>query len=270
MFLASCFFLACTDYALHTEKNDEADTEAEDSGPPVVDTAVEDTGTTDTGGSDIPDDTGVPATESIYINTADELFSFDPATGIATRIGTFREGGSTIAGGMTDIAISLDGIMYGVSFAALYKIDPTTADCTYVASVDDSLTGLAFVSDGRLLGAGSAVSVVDTRTGRLTTIVPTGEYQTSGDIIGLPDGFLYWTVTGGDDLVRVDPTTGDTRRQGSVGQYGIYGLGYANGELYGFASGNTMLVIDPATGRGSSDQTLRGSWWGAATNPVLW
>lgn len=270
MFLASTFFVACNDYALHTEKNDVPDTEAEDSGAPIVDTAVEDTGTADTGGGDIPDDTGVPATESIYINTADDLYSFEPTTGVATRIGTFREGGGTISGGMTDIAISLDGIMYGVSFDALYKIDPTNAECTYVASVADSLTGLAFVSDGRLVGAGSAVSVVDTRTGRLTTIVPAGEYQTSGDIIGLPDGNLYWTVTGGDDLVRVDPTTGDTRRIGSVGQYGIYGLGYANGDLYGFASGNVMLVIDPATARGGADQTLRGSWWGAATNPVLW
>lgn len=271
MILAT-FLVACTDYDLNTKEDPPVLEDTGDSGGSVVDSAdTGDSGSdTDTGGTTVPDDTGVVATESVYINTSDTLYSFDPSSSIATRIGTFRDGAFAISGGMTDIAISLDGFMYGVSFDALYQIDPTTGDCRYVASVSDEMNGLTFVSDGRLVGAGDGVYVIDTRSGRLTTIVSPGEYSTSGDIIGLPDGNLYWTVYGGDDLIRVDPTTGDTRRLGNIGQYGVYGLGYANGELYGFASGDVMLTIDPATGRAQGTQELRGSWWGATTNPVLW
>lgn len=264
---------ACTDYDLNRKEEDPAPKDT-DTGEPVVDTgdtAAEDTGdTADT--VIVPDtgDTGEVATEAVYINTDTTLYSFDPSTGVATRIGDFLEGRDPVPGGMTDIAISLDGIMYGGSFEALYRINPSTGECTFVATLNDTMTGLTFVSDGRLVGAGDAVSFVDTRTGRLTTLVPTGEYSTSGDIIGLPDGMLYWTVTGGDQLVQVDPDSGDTRRRGTIGVSAIYGLGYAYGELYGFTSAGEIVTIDPTTGRPGSTDTLAGRWWGATTNPVLW
>ena len=261
---------ACTDYDLN-RKAEEPAPEDTDTGEPVVDTgdtAAEDTG--DTGDTVLVPDTGEVATEAVYINTDSTLYSFDPATGVAMRIGDFLEGREPVAGGMTDIAISLDGIMYGGSFDALYRINPSTGECTFVATLDDTMTGLTFVSDGRLVGAGEAVSFVDTRTGRLTTLVPGGEYSTSGDIIGLPDGMLYWTVTGGDQLVQVDPDSGDTRRRGTIGVSAIYGLGYAYGDLYGFTSAGEIVTIDPTTGRPGSTEALSGRWWGATTNPVLW
>lgn len=262
---------ACTDYDLNRKAEDPPAKEPEDTAAPITDTG--DTGEpsdsgTDSGVVEVPD-TEV-ATEAVYINTDTTLFSFDPVTGVATRIGDFEEGGQEIAGGMTDIAIDLSGVMFGGSFEALYRINPTTAECTYVASLDDQMTGLTFVSDGRLVGAGEAVSFVDTRTGALTTLVARGEYYTSGDIIGLPDGMLYWTVTGGDGLVQVDPDTGETRRRGTVGVTGVYGLGYAYGDLFGFTSNGEVIEIDPTTGRSTSSSALSGRWWGATTNPVLW
>ena len=110
----------------------------------------------------------------------------------------------------------------------------------------------------------------DLRTGALTPLVARGEYSTSGDIIGLPDGMLYWTVTGGDALVQVDPADGTTRRRGNIGISGIYGLGYAYGELLGFVSSGRVVVIDESSGDTEDNAPLSGSWWGATTNPVLW
>ncbi|MFN7143098.1 MAG: hypothetical protein ACK4YP_04935 [Myxococcota bacterium] len=267
-----CFLAACTDYDLNAHKPDPVPPEDTDTGTLPDDTAepvdTADTAEPDSGIVEVPDEE--VATEAVYVNTSTELFSFDPNTGIATRIGTFTDGGRPIDGGMTDIAIDLDGIMFGGSYDALYRINASTAECTFVGYLDDSMTGLTFVSDGRLVGAGAAVSFVDTRNGNLTPLVPMGEYTTSGDIIGLPDGMLYWTVTGGDGLVQVDPDSGTTRRRGTVGVTGVFGLGYAYGELYGFTDDGEVITIDASSGRSTGGDRLSGTWWGATTNPVLW
>ena len=97
-------------------------------------------------------------------------------------------------------------------------------------------------------------------------------YETSGDLVGLPDGYLYWTVLGGtnDELVRVDPVTGAAFWVGAVAGSRLFGLGYDDGTLYAFSSDGSILSIDPTTAATtvvSSDTT---SWWGATTNPVVW
>lgn len=264
--------IGCTDYGLRGKEAAPPSPEPEDTDEPVVDTDEPvDTGdTADTGHTTDVTDPGPVATEPVYINTASTLFSYDPATHTATRIGEFTEGGRPVTGGMTDIAIDLDGLMYGGSFTTLYRVDPRNGDCRRVGSLADEMTGLTFVSDGRLVGAGAAVSFVDTSTGDLTPLVRAGQYSTSGDIIGLPDGMLYWTVDGGDDLVQVDPDDGSLRRRGSVGVSGVFGLGYADGELIGFTSSGRVIGIDESSGRSTGSQSLSGTWWGATTNPVLW
>ena len=263
------FVTSCTDYDLRAKEKERAAPDPEDTGEPEVDdsAAEEDTGDTAHGEDtvDPPDDTAPVATESVYLNTADTLYSYDPITNVATRIGTFG-----VSEDITDIAIDLNGSMYGCSFSTLYSINPVTARAARIAAVADDLVGLTFVSDGRLVGAGGLVSFVDTGTGRLTTLVSSGQYTTSGDIIGLPDGQLYWTVQGGDQLIRIDPNSGDTTRMGNINVSSIFALGYANGDLYGFTSAGRRVVIDETNGRATDNDALGGVWWGATTNPVLW
>ncbi len=270
--LTCVWAVACQEYALKLDGKDPK--KQDDSGSSIVDTSTGDTAQDsahDTGTVVVPDtgDTGTVATASVYLNTSDTLFAYDPSTNTASRIGNFTLGGTPFSG-MTDIAIDLSGYMFGGTSSSLYAINPSTAECTFVARLADSMIGLTFVSDGRLVGAGSRVSFVDTSTGALTQLVPSGRYSTSGDIIGLPDGMLYWTVSGGDDLVRVDPGTGATTRVGSIGTSGLYGLGYADGVLMGFADSGRRIDIDASTARSSNSEPLPGSWWGATTNPVLW
>ena len=115
---------------------------------------------------------------------------------------------------------------------------------------------------------------IDLATGLTTPLVPEGEYQTSGDIVGLPSSLLYWLVRSddesGDRLVEVDAISGVNRVVGSVGVTNLFGVGYAGGSLYGFSDEGLMVEIDPATAAVLSERDLTSSWWGAATNPVVW
>ncbi len=267
--------VGCNDYDLQHQKDPPRRDGGEDSGFDV-DTA--DTGepvdTVDSGGDTVEDDTGEEdsgevATEAIYLNTGNTLYSYDPASNKASVVGRFTDGRVNVTD-MTDIAIDLSGYMYGCAYSVLYRINPHTAEATYVGTMDGSLNGLTFVSDGRLIGAGDGVVFIDTNNGAFSPLYTGTKYTSSGDIIGLPDGMLYWTVTGGDNLVRIDPNNGKPTDLGSIGVSQIFALGYADGDLYGFTNNDQVIVIDSSNARTTSTDRLNGSWWGATTNPVLW
>ncbi|MEN9787715.1 MAG: hypothetical protein RLZZ299_2979 [Pseudomonadota bacterium] len=210
-----------------------------------------------------------PAAEPIYLNTGTDLYTFDPVTLRTTRIGTFSGSAQ-----LTDIAVDASGRMFGVSFTTLYRVDPTNARVTEIAPMDSELRGLTFLGDGRLIGAGDGVWAIDTTTGAFTTVRAPGFAATSGDIVALPDGLLYWSTTGGDLLAILDPNTGSAQVAGDMGVNNVYGMaffddGSANGVLWGFAASGQALRIDPATAQ-ATVQSVPGTWWGATTNPVLW
>ena len=74
----------------------------------------------------------------------------------------------------------------------------------------------------------------------------------------------------GDDLVVVDPNTGNTSHRGEIGVEHVFGLGYADESLYGFTEEGEVLQISPSTGEVEMTNTLPGVWYGATTNPVVW
>jgi len=238
---------------------------AEDTAPPEDTAAPEDTG----------DDSVDAPVEPVYVHTADTLYSWEPATGHLTLVGDFNaSAGGLFGDSITDIAIDSVGNFYGVSFSTLYGIDPSTAAVWDIAPLDMSLVGLAATSDGRLIGAGDGLYEIDTTTGETSVLVEEGLYNTSGDIVGLPDSLLYWLVQSvddsGDDLVVVDPDSGSTSFRGRIGVSALFGVGYAEGSLFGFSEAGEVVEIDPSTGEAVSVSPLPGTWWGATTNPVLW
>ena len=230
-------------------------------------------------------DAGVPpAAEPVYIQTGTTLYSYDPALNRAVRVGDFRDQNGAIDL-MVDIAIDRSGTMFGgVSEHVgngnfenrIFLINPETAFCTYLFEFDDKLNGMAFLDDGRLVIAGERVTVIDPQNGQpLVSWPSTDQYATSGDVVGLPDGFLYWTVRGAaqgdaDRVVRIDPAAGTTAIIGDASVTSIFGLGYAEGVLYGFTSGGEVVTLDPLSGAVIAVKMLDGRWYGATTNPVLW
>jgi hypothetical protein len=263
---------ACSDYQISGPEKAEPGNHSDDGEDDITggndDTAQDDTGDP---AVDIPVETAAAPT---YVNTANTLYAWDPDGELEVVADLWAAVGTVP--NITDIAIDLDGHIYGCSSSALFRIHAETGETIQIAELDVYLAGLTFVSDGRLVGAGEGVWFIDTTTGALTDLVREGRYETSGDIIGLPDGLLYWTVWGEDDdadqLIVIDPDTGQTMHRGDTGVPRIFGLGYAGGTLYGFTDTATVIAIDPDFGGGTGERPLGtdGGWWGATTNPVRW
>ena len=278
----------CSDYTVSKREATEAGTDevVEDSAAPEAEEVPPDPPSpADTGDDgideEVPEDTGeepvveVPE-EPVYVHTAESLFGWEPTTGVLTRVNDFNDGvGGDFDTSMTDIAIDGEGNFFGVSFDGLHGIDPVTAAVWDIATMDMDLVGLAATSDGRLIGAGDGLYEINTTTGQTTELVRPGVFETSGDVVGLPDRNLYWLVrsadeTAGDRLVVVDPTSADSRVVGAVGLTSLYGVSYAAGALYGFSDLGEVIEIDPDTAEVLSISNLDYAWWGATTNPVVW
>lgn len=216
------------------------------------------------------------ASAPLYANLSGDLYEVDPTQGDITHLGTFLDGGTEVTG-MVDIAIDMDGRLFGGTFDALYRIDPETAEVTLICDwVGDPPFALAFTSAGELVaGAGRDIRIIDVETCRASDLVRNSEFDTSGDLVGLPDGYLYWSVRGEqgapDELVRIDPNNGRQEWIGVIGFEKLFGMAYFDDRLYGFSDGGQMVRIMPD----SADSLLLGQtngkrWYGATTNPVLW
>ncbi|NOY24364.1 MAG: hypothetical protein GXP62_00680 [Oligoflexia bacterium] len=278
LLLALLFFPACLDYNLSggvgKQVGTEPGTSLADTGGRTLPDNV-DTGST---GAPTDDETGGSTTAPIasapvYANTSDQLFEIDHTTGDRTLVGTFQDATGTVSN-MVDIAIDLDGHLFGATFDTVYSIDPLDATVAAVCTSDISIYAMTFTSTGDLIaGAADKIVVFDLSRCIAYTLVEDSGYETSGDLVGLPDGYLYWTVLGddADELVRVDPYSGALQWVGQVGAQKIFGLGYDDGELCGFTKDGDTVEISPddaSTVVRASDSSV--SWWGATTNPVTW
>lgn len=245
----------------------------DDDTPPVVDAAGSDV--------DAPPDTGGNAV--VFAHTASTLFRVDPLTYQITRVADFQ----WPAGGdqMTDIAIDADGVMIGVSFSRVYRIDPATAGCTLLSSsLQGMFNGLSFVPSMLAFGVeGPDVLVgsrntdgkvfqIDPMTGAATQLGDMGAgYQSSGDIVAVTGFGMVATVRsdslglGPDRLVRLAPTTFAATVIGTDTRFAkLWGVGFWGTRVFGFGEDGTLAIIDSATGVGASVATGGERWWGAA------
>ena len=215
-----------------------------------------------------------PAEAPVYANTSPTLFEIDPLTGDRTVVGDFHFEDGTPVDSFLDIAIDLDGQLIGGTFDALYRIDPATAEVELLCETEVQMLALAFDDEGHLFAGGDfVIRELDTETCESTELLEDVGFKTSGDLVGLPDGYLYWTVEGedGDELVRVDPRYGYTSWVGVIGVSKLFGVGYDDGTLFGFGRYGEVVAISPEhAGAEVLSQDEEISWWGATTNPVLW
>ena len=203
------------------------------------------------------------------------VFLIDAKSGAATRIG------DTGVRGMTDIAFTPTGKLYGISFSQLYSVNPGTGRAMPIGTGlgMGNVNALASDARGRLFVASTSgdFGVVSIGTGRATRIGSYGQgLASSGDLAFAPDGTLYATAqsSGGEVLLRVDPATGAGSVRGRVALPDVYGLAFGpNGRLIGAARGNTtpavLLSIDRRTGRSKRIGSISSTqgMWGLATRP---
>ena len=281
--IAALLTVACTEYTLDikadaeltdtaaavtstSETPPETTTETTTT-PPYTDPPVE---TADTGATT----TTTPLADApVYANTRDTLYEVVPKTGATVLVGQFVDDAGTVIDNMIDIAIDPVGRMFGGTYETLYRIDPTTGGVSEVCDVEFAMFALAFDDEGNLYAGGdNLIERIDVDDCTRTVLVEHPEYVTSGDLVGLPDGFLYWTIRGGeaDELVKVSPRSGSTEWIGVVGVDRLFGLGYHEGSLYGFSDDREIVRIDPISAATFVLVPSSEQWWGATTNPVSW
>jgi len=217
-------------------------------------------------------DLGPPASAPVYANTSTELFKVDTDFDLLESVGPFVLGSEQLEH-FVDLAIDLDGRMYGGTYDALYEIGPTNAELRLHCTTQANMTAMTFGADGLLyVGGGSSIYSLDLEDCSSELVIESSEYETSGDLVGSPEGLLYWTVKGdnGDELVRVDPTTGHVEWLRVLVAERLYGVGYDHGEVIGFSSFGKIISV-PLDGEGSTViASSELAWWGAATNPLEW
>ncbi|MDQ3338317.1 MAG: hypothetical protein M4D80_24385, partial [Myxococcota bacterium] len=104
------------------------------------------------GGGITDDTTMLPPSDArsasglVYANTPRELYRIDPMTLAVTSVGAFN--GPCAAEQMTDIAIDQSGVVIGVTFDNVYRIDAETAACELLAPLPRDFNGLSFVPSG--------------------------------------------------------------------------------------------------------------------------
>lgn len=223
----------------------------------------------------------------VYAHTASALYRVDPDTLAITLVGNF--GWSNGSDQMTDIAIDKTGGMLGVSFTAVYRIDPSNAQATRLSTgLSGMFNGLSYVPADLLGETGNDVLVgtrnadgvvfrIDPMTGQATAIGNMGGFASSGDLVAVTGFGTAQTADNGfsnDRLVRLAPQTFAATAVGTdIGFSEIWGVAYWKGKIFGFTSGGQFVTIDPTTGAGTLIQANGPAWWGAAVTtsaPVIY
>ncbi len=190
------------------------------------------------------------------------LFSINTATGASTLIGTMPVS-------MTECVYdAMNSILYaqqaGAEANTLYQIDPATGASLGSVGTGATLNGMEFVN-GTLYGTAitctlcaSSLVTVDTATGALTTIGPTGFGPVSGLAYNSATGTMYG-VTGGTttaSLITIDLATGAGSVVGSTGLSKIGSIRFGDDQvLYGGETNrgtypDYLVQIDTTTGAG--------------------
>ena len=222
----------------------------------------------------------------VYAHTASTLYRVDPDTLQVQQVGNFGWG-SVGNDQMTDIAIDKNGMMIGVSFSRVYRVDPTNASTTLLSdALSGSFNGLSFVPADMLGQTGDDVLVgtqnsdgrvfrIDPMTGSATEVGNMGAFTSSGDLVAVAGFGTAQTVlgTGTDRLAKLAQVTFAATPVGNTGFSQIWGVAYWKSKVFGFTNGGQFVLIDPSSGGGMMVQQTPGiNWWGAAVTtlaPVL-
>jgi hypothetical protein len=201
-----------------------------------------------------------------YANSDLVLYHVDLVGRALVRIGPFEIGEN-----MTDIAVSPDGQVFGISETAFYAVDAGDGHGTRLAPLEACGTfgvALTFGPDGTLYagdfnGAFCRIDVSVTPPDVIRVGDLGDDLALAGDLVAVADGTLYGTAydtstpaTQDDNLlVRIDPASGTaTRLAGTrIGWGRLFGVGYDVGTVFAFTHDGTgeVVTVDPLTGAGT-------------------
>lgn len=187
----------------------------------------------------------------IFIHDANRLFGYyDTRIGVVDRIGRLDRV-------LTDVAFAPSGELFGITFSALYKVDPTSGRTTLVGRLPSSgANGLVARDDGTLVAttlSGRWIEL-DANGGVLATrILPLGA-TSAGDVNAYKSGggsASKWVMAARGDSFLVTGDPADGARDPVLVRHGIpslFGLAGAGDNILFGAAGARILKVDPTTG----------------------
>jgi Tol biopolymer transport system component/Ca2+-binding RTX toxin-like protein len=167
--------------------------------------------------TDTPD---LITSDRVYLSTeAGLIYTWNPQTTDILYIGD-----TGLPSGLTDIAISPDGILFGISPTNLYRINPNTAEATLIGPLEGTLfagvssltqaSGFDIGADGvgRITSGNNAVvAVVDLQTGEVSNPYgPSLGFASGAGDVWITAGGDYFAATTSSTLLTIAPQPSGT------------------------------------------------------------
>ena len=188
--------------------------------------------------------------------------------GLSGQVGTidpsakFTQIASTFS--FSDIAVSKDGTIFGITPTQLFKIDPVSGLTSFVGGLPAgvNMNALEFANDV-LYGAGDsnlyAINTTNAGVYLIANLESTG-FNSSGDLaFDAPNNRFLATSKGltSDSLYAVS-LTGEAAKIGDIGFSNILALMFEGEKLFGFTADGSRIAINPGTGAGVFDTLVKG------------
>jgi hypothetical protein len=188
--------------------------------------------------------------------------------GLSGQVGTidpsakFTQIASTFS--FSDIAVSKDGTIFGITPTQLFKIDPVSGLTSFVGGLPAgvNMNALEFAND-ILYGAGDsnlyAINTTNAGVYLIANLESTG-FNSSGDLaFDAPNNRFLATSKGAtsDSLYAVS-LTGQAAKIGDIGFSNILALMFEGEKLFGFTADGARIAINPGTGAGVFDTLVKG------------
>ncbi len=253
---------------------------------------------------DIPNNPMSGDSYTVYAHADHILYKIDLSTKTLVEVGPFNapqvtSGHTTAEDTITDLAVAPDGTIYVNSGTALYTADPNDGHVTTVGALGtcgEFVVALSFTIDGTLTAgdfSGDFCKIDLTTTPPTVTKLGTlgMNLALAGDIVAVDDGSatgaMYGTAVdttmsatdNNNILVKLNPATGAVLQKiGSTGFPTLFGVAFAQGQVFGFTHDGTgrVITIDPTTGVGTlfgtfTDPTSNKgiAFAGAGVNPMV-
>ena len=188
-----------------------------------------------------------------------------------------KQGTTSYAPTLTDIALSAKHGMYGISFSELYKIDMTDpAKSKRIGSLGSaSLNALVFDEDDNLWATGgSSLYRIDLVTGRAKLVGSFAVGTSDGDL-AFVNKTLYATLQGmrGTYLAKIDTKTGKATAVGLIrtgdkrALHSVWGLIWDGQRLFALTSSGGVYRLDEKQAVATRLFSAKNRFWGAC--PML-
>jgi hypothetical protein len=192
------------------------------------------------------------------------ISTFDGLTGQVGSVdlsGKFTPLSSTL--NFSDIAVSKDGEIFGITPTQLYKIDRASGVTSFVGELGAGvvMNALEFANDVLYAAGDSNLYTINTSTGSASLVANIGNgFTSSGDLVFDADNnqFLVTAKGGISDSLFGLTLNGQSTKIGDIGNRNVWGLSFDNGQLFGFTADGKRIAIDPATGKSLFDANVAG------------